>query len=79
MVFGVRSDEQVSDEETGTYWSWDGVALTGALAGNSLKEIPATPPYWFAWPEFYVGTGLYEQPECSAIALGSSLRQELTV
>ncbi|MCK5586666.1 DUF3179 domain-containing protein [Candidatus Bipolaricaulota bacterium] len=55
-----RSDEQVSDEETGTRWSWDGVALTGPLEGESLEEIPATPSYWFAWSEFYVGTELYE-------------------
>ena len=55
-----RSDKQVSDEETGTRWSWDGVALTGPLEGESLEEIPATPSYWFAWSEFYVGTELYE-------------------
>jgi len=58
----VRSGEQISDEETGTHWSWDGIALTGPLAGESLQEIPATPSYWFAWSEFYVGTELYEQP-----------------
>jgi len=37
------------DDETGTLWSFDGIALEGDLAGERLAQVPAFHVFWFAW------------------------------
>lgn len=42
------------DEETGSEWSLDGVAVNGPLEGQALEPVPeAFVAFWFAWPLFY--------------------------
>jgi hypothetical protein len=45
--------EQLVDAQTGTEWSFDGLALEGELAGTQLHLLPATTSYWFAWRSLY--------------------------
>ncbi len=48
------------DAETGSVWSaLTGEAIAGALAGRTLRQLPATYAFWFAWSDFYRTTDLY--------------------
>ena len=49
------------DEETGSEWRIDGVAVDGPLAGTSLEPVPeAFVAFWFAWPLFYPDVEIWE-------------------
>jgi len=56
-------DGQIIDQETQTVWSFDGVALSGALSapGSRLDELIVTSSFWFAWVAFYPETELYSE------------------
>lgn len=41
--------EAYRDEETGSRWSFDGHALEGPLAGQSLRALPARTAFWFSY------------------------------
>ncbi len=42
------------DEATGSEWdAFEGRAISGALAGRQLDEVPSTLSYWFAWRAFF--------------------------
>ena len=43
------SDGEIVDTETGSVWGPDGIATSGALAGGSLRPIPARTTFWFAF------------------------------
>ena len=44
----------VVDDQTGSVWRVDGLAVNGPLAGARLEAIPeAFVAFWFAWPAFY--------------------------
>ena len=48
------TDGRIFDEETGSEWRIDGIAVGGPLAGSSLEPIAeAFVAFWFAWPVFY--------------------------
>ena len=48
------------DVETGSTWTLDGLALTGALAGRRLELFPeAFVSFWFAWAAFHPDTSLW--------------------
>lgn len=44
---------EITDTQTGSTWSADGVALTGALRGTALQAIPVTRHYAFAYFALY--------------------------
>ncbi len=53
LTFSVES-EVIVDQETGTRWRVDGLAIEGQLAGTRLEPVPeAFISYWFAWRAFY--------------------------
>ena len=46
-------DGGVIDEETGSEWSLEGVAIAGPLEGTRLTHVvEAYVSYWFAWASF---------------------------
>jgi len=53
LTFSVISG-RITDDQTGSLWTVDGVATEGPLAGQRLQpEAEAFVAFWFAWPEFY--------------------------
>ncbi len=58
LTFRFTGDALV-DLETGSRWSTQsGRAVAGPLAGASLRRLPSTVPYWFAWRAFHADTAL---------------------
>ena len=54
-------DPLMIDIETGTKWSMaSGRAVSGALAGQQLEQLPTHLSFWFAWSDFYPNTELYQ-------------------
>ena len=47
------------DQETGSLWNLNGVAVSGLLEGERLKKIPTFTAFWFAWAAFNPGTEIY--------------------
>ena len=53
----------ILDDQTGSRWRVDGVAVDGAMAGKALEPIPdAFVAFWFAWPVFYAEVELWANP-----------------
>ena len=51
------------DDATGSRWSMlSGQAFEGELAGTQLRQITATPMFWFAWTDFFPSGPLWEPP-----------------
>ena len=51
----------MKDQETGSTWqALTGRAISGQLAGNAMKQLPAHYSFWFAWSDFHPDTELYE-------------------
>ena len=45
---------QIVDDQSGSVWGVDGVAIQGPMAGKRLEPISdAFVAFWFAWPTFY--------------------------
>jgi len=49
-----------TDRETKSTWNALGQATGGPLAGNTLKPVPATDSFWFAWVAFQPDTRVVE-------------------
>jgi hypothetical protein len=62
MLTFALEDEGLVDDETGTRWSFDGLALAGPLAGAQLVELLSVKSFWFAWVAFHPETSLWAQP-----------------
>lgn len=53
----------VVDDQTGSSWSVDGLAIAGSLKGAQLDTVnDAFVSYWFAWAAFYPGSVLWSAP-----------------
>lgn len=50
---------QLRDRETGSLWSYDGVALEGELEGAALPHVRWLSLFWFAWVAFHPTTELW--------------------
>ncbi|MEQ8676414.1 MAG: DUF3179 domain-containing protein [Aggregatilineales bacterium] len=60
LTFVYEADtEEIRDEQTGSVWNVFGEAVSGELAGSRLRQIIASPHYWFAWAAFHPETPLY--------------------
>jgi hypothetical protein len=62
----VKAGPQASsfrDNETGTYWTIEGRASSGPLAGRSLTRIDSTLGEWYSWAAFFPETTIYGSAE----------------
>ncbi|MDH3214691.1 MAG: DUF3179 domain-containing protein [Candidatus Krumholzibacteria bacterium] len=48
------------DEETGSLWTFDGIAVGGPLKGERLPQMLAYRSFWYAWAAFFPETLLHE-------------------
>lgn len=48
------------DEDTGTRWTWNGVAEAGPLAGARLPYVRSHVSEWFVWPAHFPGIQIAE-------------------
>ena len=48
------------DTESGSFWSYDGLAMDGPWAGNQLVEIVPVKGFWFGWVAFHPETSLWQ-------------------
>ncbi|MBI3461022.1 DUF3179 domain-containing protein [Candidatus Acetothermia bacterium] len=51
LEFELRTGK-LFDKQTGSEWSFEGVATDGKLKGTKLEEIVGLPSFWFAWVAF---------------------------
>ncbi len=50
----------LTDEETGTLWhGLTGDASEGPLAGQRLRQLPATDSFWFGWKDHFPNTAVW--------------------
>jgi hypothetical protein len=47
------------DRETGTTWTFDGIAVGGRHKGRRLARAVGIHVFWFAWASFYLDTEVY--------------------
>jgi len=47
------------DENTGSAWTLDGIAVAGPLGGTRLGQLPGLWVYWFAWASFFPMTTIH--------------------
>lgn len=59
LVEGAGFPFSLRDQETGSQWNLNGVAVSGPLEGERLRKIPAFTAFWFAWAAFNPGTEIY--------------------
>lgn len=55
----VHREGRVADLESGSEWNYDGLAVSGSLAGSQLERLPIEPGFWFEWATIYPGTLIY--------------------
>ena len=51
---------ELRDKETDSVWDHQGRALSGSLAGTSLKFIPSFISEWYGWSGYHPETALFE-------------------
>jgi len=64
LTFSFRGREShglplYQDEETGSLWTFDGIAVDGPMAGERLPKMTGVRVFWFAWAALYPETELY--------------------
>ncbi|HKP87625.1 MAG TPA: DUF3179 domain-containing (seleno)protein, partial [Blastocatellia bacterium] len=52
-------DAKLTDDETGSSWSFAGKAISGPLAGRQLRKMAAISDYWFDWKTYHPDTAIY--------------------
>ncbi len=53
------SPPRLVDAETGSEWDFSGKALSGPLAGRTLRKVKALKEYWFDWKIYQPATAVY--------------------
>ena len=48
------------DEETGSLWTFDGIAVRGPLKDKRLAQMIGYRGFWFAWNAFFPGSTIFE-------------------
>lgn len=58
LTFTHKTSEpfEMTDNETNSTWNLKGQAISGALNGTQLTQIPAHNAFWFAWWAFWPAT-----------------------
>jgi hypothetical protein len=54
-----RSPFEMVDDQTGSVWNIKGEAVSGALAGEKLTQVPAHNAFWFAWSTIWPDTQVF--------------------
>jgi hypothetical protein len=54
-----RGDALLMDAQTGSEWSFQGCAVSGASKGFCLSRIAAIKDYWFDWRNYNPSTSIY--------------------
>jgi hypothetical protein len=54
-----NADGTIVDSETHSVWSFDGVAISGPLSGESMTRYVSETAFWFAWAAYYPATSIY--------------------
>jgi len=52
----VVKNGRIFDTKTNSEWNFDGVAVSGPLAGRALSRVVGITCFWFAWATFYPRT-----------------------
>ena len=64
LTFGLEPGQgfpfSLVDDETGSLWDINGVAIDGPLAGARLARVPAHNTFWFAWVTFWQETQVWK-------------------
>lgn len=60
LTFVAESDSRFRDNETGSVWDMAGQALSGPLAGKSLRPLVYGTHFWFSWASFNPDTGIFQ-------------------
>jgi Protein of unknown function (DUF3179) len=47
------------DINSGSEWDFEGKAVSGPLAGKTLRRIPILKDYWFDWKNYHPDTAVY--------------------
>jgi hypothetical protein len=58
LTFHARRPGGAFDDETGSRWSYMGIAQAGPMGTVRLEQVPAPEVFWFAWYAFHPGTRL---------------------
>jgi hypothetical protein len=53
------SSPRFLDVSTGSEWNFEGLAVSGPLAGKQLRKIPVLKAYWFDWKNYHPDTMVY--------------------
>jgi hypothetical protein len=54
-------DGKIFDVQTNSEWNYDGLAVSGELAGAQLTRLGFNPGFWFEWVAFHPQTEVYEK------------------
>lgn len=52
-------DNKIIDKKTNSEWNYDGVAVSGDLAGTKLNRLGFSPGFWFEWVAFHPQTEVF--------------------
>jgi hypothetical protein len=59
LTFRASADGAVVDEETGSTWSLDGLAVSGSLRGAALRPLHGAVVEWYGWSAHHPGTEIW--------------------
>ena len=51
---------ELRDRETNSVWSYEGVAVSGPLSGESLEFVPSFISEWYGWSGYHPETALFQ-------------------
>jgi len=55
----IYDDGMLIDSQTESMWTYNGVAISGPMAGTVLQRMPIHPGFWFEWVAFHPDTLVY--------------------
>ena len=57
----------IVDDQSGSTWNLEGVAVDGPLAGRSLEFVTSFITEWYGWSAFHPDTEIYHEVETQAL------------
>ncbi len=55
LTFSPGADGQFTDHETNSFWSRQGIAVSGSLSGQRLTPVRGYQEFWHSWQSFHPG------------------------